>query len=88
MPSSSRRLSPYSQISLQDQCSIISAYEQGTDRNAVCDKNPSIDENNIKAVIRRYVRHWMQRLLSEAVLLRRIPDPEMLCGLFDADHAV
>ena len=60
---------PYSQISLQDQCSIISAYEQGTDRNAVCDKNPSIDENNIKAVIRRYVRHWMQRLLSEAVCL-------------------
>lgn len=60
---------PYSQISFQDQCSIVSAYEQGTDRNAICSQNSTIDENNVKAVIRRYVRHWMQRLLSESIPL-------------------
>lgn len=60
---------PYSQISFRDQCCIVSAYEHGTNRNAVCDQNPSLDENSVKAVIRRYVRHWMQRLLSEAICL-------------------
>lgn len=60
---------PYSQILLSDQCLIIIAFEQGSDRNAVCSQNPLIDENNVKSVIRRYVRHWLQKLLAESIPL-------------------
>lgn len=63
---------PYDKISLQDQHSIICAYENGTDPRAICEANPYIDENNIKSVILRYVRFWLQRLLSEAIRLSSI----------------
>lgn len=55
-----------------DQHTVICAYEDGTDRNAVCDQNPTIDENNVKAIIRRYTHFWLQRLLSESIRLREI----------------
>lgn len=67
-------LVPYSWIRLSDQMIIIAACEDGTDRNAVCGLNPFIDENHIKSVIRRYVRHWMQRLLSEGIHLAPVYD--------------
>ena len=60
---------PYDRIPLSDQHRIICAYEDVSDRNAVCEDNPSVDENNVKAVIRRYLLFWLQRLLSEAILL-------------------
>lgn len=63
---------PYDRISLADQHAIICAYEDGSDRNAVCESNPSIDENNVRSVIRRYVRFWLQRLLAEAISLLEI----------------
>lgn len=65
-------LVPYDRISLLDQHTVICAYEDGTDRNAVCDQNPTIDENNVKAIIRRYTHFWLQRLLSESIRLREI----------------
>lgn len=63
---------PYDRISLVDQHAIVCAYEAGSDRNAVCESNPSIDENNVKSVIRRYVLFWLQRLLAEAISLLKI----------------
>lgn len=63
---------PYDRILLADQHAIICAYEDGTDPNAVCDENPSIDENCVKAVIRRYLLFWLQRILSEAIRLTEI----------------
>ena len=56
-------LVPYSQITLEAQCIVASAYEEGEDPNAVCTHN-SIDENNVKAIIHRYRRHWRERLRS------------------------
>ena len=66
-------LVPYDRVSLSDQHTVICAYEDGSDRNAVCEQNPSIDENNVKAIIRRYSRFWLQRILSEAICLTGIP---------------
>jgi len=58
---------PYSQISLPDQVSIISCFEDSGDFSAIMDETPSIDESNIRSVIRRYIRHWMQRLLLSPI---------------------
>lgn len=66
LPSS---LVPYDRISLLDQRQIICDYENGSNRNAICEENPSIDENCVKAVIRRYLLFWFQRLLAEAISL-------------------
>lgn len=60
---------PYSQITLNDQRQIAAAYEAGNDRNAICDTNSSIDENNVKYIIRSYRRHWHERLRSERISL-------------------
>lgn len=66
-------LVPYDRISLADQHRIILTYENGTDRNAVCENNPRIDENSVKAVIRRYRLFWLQRILAGALSLADIP---------------
>lgn len=55
---------PYSQLSLPDQIDILSHYEGDNDYSKVMDRTPSIDENCIHAIIRRYVHHWLQRILS------------------------
>ena len=65
-------LVPYDRISLTDQHAVVCAYEDGSDRNAVCDENPSIDENHVKSIIRRYTRFWLQKLLSESIRLTEI----------------
>mgnify|MGYP007101894904 CR=1 FL=1 len=66
LPSS---LVPYDRISLSDQYTVIRDYEDESDRNAICENNPSIDENNVKAIIRRYVLFWLQRIIAEAIRL-------------------
>ena len=73
---------PYDRISLLDQHTVVCAYEDDSDRNAVCDQNPSIDENNVKSIIRRYKRFWLQRLLSESIRLRDIPSLIRSCVSF------
>jgi len=60
---------PYSQISLPDQIRIISCDRRSGDFTPIMDSTPSIDENNISSVIRRYIHHWRQRLLSENISL-------------------
>ena len=73
---------PYDRISLLDQHTVVCAYEDGSDRNAVCDQNPSVDENNVKSIIRRYTRFWLQRLLSESIPFRKIPSLIRSCFSF------
>lgn len=75
-------LVPYDRISLSDQHTVICAYEDGADRNAVCEQNPSIDENNVKSIIRRYTRFWRQRLLSESIRFTEIPSLVRSCFSF------
>lgn len=60
---------PYCRILLCDQVVIIFAWEEGTGMNRICDDNPSVDENNVKAVVRKYLRHWRERLRSESIPL-------------------
>ena len=61
LPSS---LVPYSQISLSDQQQICSQYENRENICAVCERNPSVDENNVKSVLRNYRLYWREKLRS------------------------
>lgn len=58
---------PYSRISLADHVSIISDYENGTNASEIMNRTPSIDESNLRYVIRQYKKHWKQRLLSAGI---------------------
>ena len=60
---------PYSQIRLSDQHRICSDYESGNRLSSVCDDNPSVDENNVKSVIRNYRRRWREKLRSLRISL-------------------
>lgn len=63
-------LVPYSQIPLEDQVSLIEAFEQGGSPDAVLDENPEMDERTPFRLIRMYLLYWRQRLLSERIALR------------------
>lgn len=72
---------PYSQTALPDQVEIVQKFEDGEhDFSALMQRRPSIDENNIKTVIRNYQRHWRQRLLSFSIPLAPIKD--LITGCF------
>lgn len=58
------QLVPYSRVSLQEQAAILSAYEDSGDFEQIMERTPSIDENLIASIIRRYVKHWMQKIRS------------------------
>lgn len=58
---------PYSQISLEDQNTVIDNYKSQHSQNALMNSNPLIDENNIRYIIRMYLKHWKERLLSEKI---------------------
>lgn len=58
------QLVPYSRVSLQDQVSIISAYEDSGDFEQIMEETPSIDENLTASIIKRYITHWMQKVRS------------------------
>lgn len=58
------RLVPYSRVSLQDQAAIISAYENSGDFEQIMNRTPSIDENLIASITKRYITHWMQKIRS------------------------
>ena len=49
------------------------------DRNELCSSGSGIDENNIKSVIRRYVRFWRERLLAERIGLASLTDLISAC---------
>lgn len=60
---------PYSQIPLSDQQRICNDYEAGRNVSMICDCNPSIDENNVKSVLRNYRKHWREKLRSLRIRL-------------------
>lgn len=63
---------PYCQVSLIDQQEVVSDYENGNDRKHVSFANPMIDENHIKSILRKYKRHWRERLRAESIKLEPI----------------
>ena len=60
---------PYSRISLADHVSIISGFENNTGCSEIMDRTPSIDESNLRFVIRQFKKHWKQRLLAASITL-------------------
>lgn len=63
-------LVPYSQIPLEDQISLIEAFEQGDAPDAILASNPEMDERTPFRLIRMYLLYWRERLLSERIALR------------------
>lgn len=60
---------PYSQVPLSDQQRICNDYEQGKDVSAICEINPSVDENNVKSILRNYRHRWKEKLRSLGIPL-------------------
>lgn len=60
---------PYSQISMAQHVEIISSHERKQGWNTLMNHIPSIDESNCRYIIRSFLRHWKQRLLSEKIPL-------------------
>lgn len=71
---------PYSQISLSDQAQIVRHYQEDRDYSAILGRCPYIDENNIKSVIRNFIRHWQERLRSNTIPLTPLDD--LIAGCF------
>lgn len=72
---------PYSQTALPGQVEIIRHLRDGKhDLSGLMQRCPSIDENNIKTVIRNYMLHWKQRLLSFSIPLEPVKD--LITGCF------
>ena len=71
---------PYQQVSVDVQRRIAKALESGKNPNSVCTPEGSIDENNVKSVIRRYQKHWKERLLSEKISLSETA--HLVCSCF------
>lgn len=70
---------PYSQISLKDQVAIIDAYEVRRPTAEGLKNRDSVDESNFRYVIRQYLRHWKQRLLSERIPIHPVSDLVRSC---------
>ncbi len=70
---------PYSQILLSDQQKICSDYEEGWNANSVCDANPSVDENNVKSVLRHYRLCWREKLRSLRIALTPLSSLILSC---------
>ena len=58
---------PYSQISFSDHRRMISNLVDGVKSRITLAHALSFDESNYRYVIRMYLRHWKQRLLSERI---------------------
>ena len=70
---------PYSQIPLSDQQRICKDYEEGRSVSMVCESNPSIDENNVKSILRNYRLCWREKLLSLKIRLFPLDDLILSC---------
>lgn len=73
---------PYSQISLPDQVSIINAYEAGIPTAAGLRAMVSVDESGFRYVIRQYIKHWKQKLISEKISIHPIAGMVLDCFRF------
>ena len=66
LPSS---LVPYCQVSTDAQIQIARKVEEKTPPDVLIAPESDIDENNVKSVVRKYRRHWRERLRSEGMSL-------------------
>lgn len=73
---------PYSQISLQEQVSIIENFESSSSQKNLMEANPSIDESRYRYIIRQYIHHWKQKLLSERIISHPLSDLITSCFTF------
>lgn len=71
---------PYSQVSLPDTVTVLNCQEQHTGFSIFMENHLSVDENDIKAILRRYRRHWQQRLLAQDICL--FPLSRLVCRCF------
>lgn len=62
---------PYSQTPLTTQVDIISTYENNADFAPIMENASSIDESNIRSIIRSFKHHWKQKLLSQTIPLEK-----------------
>lgn len=60
---------PYSQILLKNHIEIIEAFEDVAQTASLLKSNDSIDEISFRYIIRQYLNHWKQKLLSEKIAL-------------------
>lgn len=70
---------PYSQIPLSDQQRICIDYEEGRSVSMVCESNPSVDENNVKSILRNYRFCWREKLRSLRISLFPLGDLVRSC---------
>ena len=70
---------PYSQISLKDHVEIIEAFEDVAPTASLLKSNDSIDESRFRYIIRQYLNHWKQKLLSEKIALAPSSDLIQSC---------
>lgn len=55
---------PYSQTQLNDHIDIIKSHHSQASYEPIMENNPNIDENNIRYIIRKFLRYWKERLTS------------------------
>lgn len=60
---------PYSQMILQDHLNIINTYVNGNSFNPIMLKNEYIDESNISYIVKQFLRHWKERLISFSIAI-------------------
>lgn len=72
---------PYSQILLADTAAILDCHQQQAPFSAFLQGHLSIDENNIKALLARFRKHWQQRLLAHGICLLPLPRLVRRCFL-------
>ena len=70
---------PYSQTMAADQQCICMDYGSGSNPYEICDRNPLIDENNVKSVILNFRRHWKEKLRSLRIKLSPIDNLVRSC---------
>lgn len=63
---------PYSQISLPEHIDILLHHSHNESFTTFMNNSPSIDESNIRYLIKQYIIHWKQKLLSENIKLKSI----------------
>lgn len=75
-------LVPYSQISLPDQQRICLDYEKNSDVYSICSDKITIDENNVKHVLRNYRRKWREMIRTLKISLSSITNLVLTCFSF------
>lgn len=73
---------PYSQVSTEEHIDIITSYEDRVGWERLMNHNPYIDESNCRHIIRTFLRHWKQRLLSGNIPLS--DKTLLICDCFSA----